>query len=245
MIDIDIIQKASSLIGFALNRKRLPSRAPEYRDLLHRYDADFDFRGAVDAVAEGLGLKVLGASIHIGMTLAPASQDSPFATTLTRYRDRSGLSGVDRAALLAVHVGIASYFFPTGGDIEDSEHDPVPAEAEQITEHLRAASERMAHAETEAVDTDAPIDDDAMRPVWRALNSMDAYRDAKNLTSLNGMTRRVLDDLVEQGLLLCEETGTNRRRYMPTEHYRTTLYQASADFHTLITRMAQQAEAAA
>ena len=83
---------AGRLVAFALQPKVRPAREPEYEALLRQYRLRGDFRALVDAVAEGMGLRVLHAG-DLGMVLA-VEGDGPFALRLSDYsrtsRRRSG-----------------------------------------------------------------------------------------------------------------------------------------------------------
>src|SRR5207249_4665967 len=66
---------AGRLIGFAL-ASRSPATSKDYTELLRRYDDEVSLRAIVDAVCDGLGLRIVYVGKH-GL-IVTASETSPF-----------------------------------------------------------------------------------------------------------------------------------------------------------------------
>ena len=66
----DVVDGAR-LLALGMRPKLIPSRDLTYADLVKRFVEDGPFRELTEAIAEGLGLKVLAVSSRTGVVLGP------------------------------------------------------------------------------------------------------------------------------------------------------------------------------
>ena len=66
----DIAEKSGRLIRFALLPNLMPSGDPEYLALVREFLSNASFQDVTGALARGLGLRLLSASIQSGLSLA-------------------------------------------------------------------------------------------------------------------------------------------------------------------------------
>ena len=187
-------EDAGRLLSGALGRQALDTSG---RELLRRYRTDGAFRGIVEAVARGLGLRVLDA-LDTGLVLA-ADADSPFSFRLQDFRQN--LTVEDRLCHGMVQIAIAAYCFPTASSLEDDERGLIPVAVQDVVEYLTAACTELQRRAT--------IDPDLARPelqeAWRIVLSRPETRDTgdgrRAAMALSGMVSWALDRLAQEGML--------------------------------------------
>ena len=221
MIELAACEDAGRLLASALGRT--PSLDPVHRDLLRRYRTDGGFRGVVDAVGRGLGLRILDA-LDTGLVLA-ADADSPFAFRLADYRQN--LSVEDRLCHGMIQVAIASWCFPTAASLEDEDRDLIPVTVGDVVTWLRATCTELERRST--------LDPDHARPelqeAWRVVLSRPETRDTgdgrRASLALSGMVAWALDRLAQEGMLRKDgDEGGGRWRVRPA--YRVQVRELAA-----------------
>lgn len=110
------LREMGELLEFGLRPKMRAGASGEYATLLNRYRDDVEFRHGFDALADGLGLRVLHAG-DLGLVLN-TRRESVFAYRLS---DEGATWTKEDARLLRglAHVGIAAYVYPHPDDLHD------------------------------------------------------------------------------------------------------------------------------
>jgi hypothetical protein len=132
-LDLTPVRAASELIAFGLARTHRPVDGSEYRALLDQYRTDLRFKDTVDAIAQGLGLAVLGTP-RSGLVLAP-EPTGPFATRLADLKP--GMTADDRLVYGLVLLALAAWAYPNDVDLDDPEAKVI--DVVKIDEFIRAA----------------------------------------------------------------------------------------------------------
>lgn len=133
VLDLTPVRAASELIAFGLGRTHRPVDGSEYRALLDRYRTDLRFKDIVDAIAQGLGLEVLGTP-RSGLVLAP-EPSGPFATRLADLKP--GMTAEDKLVFGLVLLALAAWAYPNDVDLDDPEAKII--DVVKIDEFIRAA----------------------------------------------------------------------------------------------------------
>lgn len=133
VLDLTPVRAASELIAFGLGRTHRPVDGSEYRALLDRYRTDLRFKDIVDAIAQGLGLEVLGTP-RSGLVLAPEPA-GPFATRLADLKP--GMTAEDKLVCGLVLLALAAWAYPNDVDLDDPEAKII--DVVKIDEFIRAA----------------------------------------------------------------------------------------------------------
>lgn len=140
-LDLTPVRAASELIACGLARIHRPVDGSEYRALLDQYRTDLRFKDTVDAVAQGLGLAVLGTP-RSGLVLAP-EPTGPFATRLADLKP--GMTAEDRLVYGLVLLALAAWAYPNDVDLDDPEAKVI--DVVKIDEFIRAAISDLSHAD--------------------------------------------------------------------------------------------------
>jgi hypothetical protein len=236
----DEARDASILIAFGLRPRLRPENEPDYGSLLARYRIDADFRSVVEAVAEGLGLLVLGGG-PFGLALGP-QEGSVFALRLSDYK--SSLTVEDRLLHGLVHLAIAAYCYPTAASLDD-EAAVQRVSATGIERYLRDVCERLAGR---LADVDPRDDQPELEQAWRIYHRRNATRDTgdgrRAPKSTQGIIGHALETLADQGFLRRvsdAEGGT----YQALARYRIQVREMAAhEGYRLIVGAARGGEAA-
>lgn len=133
VLDLTPVRAASEFIAFGLGRTHRPVDGSEYRALLDRYRTDLRFKDIVDAIAQGLGLEVLGTP-RSGLVLAP-EPTGPFATRLADLKP--GMTAEDKLVFGLVLLALAAWAYPNDVDLDDPEAKII--DVVKIDEFIRAA----------------------------------------------------------------------------------------------------------
>src|SRR5215472_5746777 len=139
--DCDVAERSGRLIRFALLPNLMPSGDPEYLALIREFLSIASFQAITNALACGLGLRVLSASIQSGLVLGTTT-DSPFQLHREDYHSR--MSASDRIVQGMVHLGIAAWCFPRAEDLREAD-DVLPARitVEELVEYLHVVCEEL------------------------------------------------------------------------------------------------------
>lgn len=141
MIDPREATDAATLVSLGLTG-RIPTEGSDYGRLYDRYRTDPGFRSLTDAVAEGLGLSVIGIP-QTGLVLT-ARAGSPFDFRLSDLRP---MDPPERVVLGLVLLGIAAYAYPKPEDLDGAE--PSVLTIDRVERFMRAAIEPLAAMEAE------------------------------------------------------------------------------------------------
>ena len=187
---------AAQLLSYGLQPRLRPASAPQYSEVVERYQADVAFRDLVEHIAEGLGLVVLDVGGTSGIALA-AAPGSPFELRLADYR--ANVSGDDRLLHGLIHVGIAAYGFPTSVSLTDD--DVRQASVQAIETFIRAGclrlQEQHGHADPS---TDQPETEQAWRLYLRRQATRDTADGRVGVSTTTGMIKFAFERLVTAGL---------------------------------------------
>ena len=231
MVDLRRLSTAQKAV--LLLRKGLSPRASalrgdaDYGQLLAYWRADPEFRVLVEDLAPMLDLRVVDVLEH-AIVLAPLGADSVFAATLTDLRP--GLGDMPRGALALIQIAIAATFFPTAVVLTGTQddHAEVSATPLRVATVLREHCQRLEAKASE--DTD--LEDAGLVQAWRELARMpDTRPDGSQraaLSSLTGMVKLVLNQLLEHGMVQTFDTAEGEA-YMPTPRYRLQVRELAAN----------------
>ena len=221
-------QKAVLLLSKGLSPRASALRGDvDYLQLLAHWRADPEFRQLVRELAPMLGLRVIDVLEH-AIILAPFGADSVFAATLTDLRP--GISEMSRGALALVHIAIAATFFPTAVVLTGAQDDfaEVSATPARIAAVLR---EHCGRLEAEAGD-DPDLAEAGLAEAWRELarlpDTLPGGSQRAALSSLAGMVKLVLNQLLEHGMVQTLDTAEGKT-YIPTPRYRLQVRELAAN----------------
>jgi hypothetical protein len=201
MIDdgCDIAGKSGRLIRFALLPRLMPSGDQEYLALVREFLSSASFQDITSAVARGLGLRVLNASIQSGLVLGTTT-DSPFQVHREDYHSR--MSASDRIVQGLVHLGIAAWCFPRAEDLKESD-DVLPARitVEELVEYLHTLCEELKAREERNI----AVPSAEVRIAWQQVLALGKYSDSADgrgsFATLAGKIRFALNFLTDHGFL--------------------------------------------
>lgn len=114
----DVVDGAR-LLALGMRPKLIPSRDLIYAELVKRFAEDGPFRELTEAIAEGLGLKVLAVSSRTGVVLGPA-ESSVFEQKFDDYARRTVLGerrDLERVLHGIAHLAIAALAFLRPDDL--------------------------------------------------------------------------------------------------------------------------------
>lgn len=221
-------QKAVLLLYKGLSPRASALRGdPDYQQLLAHWRADPEFQMLVRDLAPMLELRVIDVLDH-AIVLSPLSPDSVFAATISDLRP--GLGEMSRGALALIHIAIAATFFPTATALTGA-HDAaaeVSATPVQIAALLRDYCERL---QVQASD-DPELGEAGLVEAWRELARLpEAQPDGSQraaMSSLAGMVKIVLNQLLQHGMVQSFDTG-NGETFIPTLRYRMQVRELAAN----------------
>ena len=214
--DIELLgREAARLLGFALKRASPSDR--DYKDLITRYGRDVDFRDLVNGMADGLGLAIIDPGVNArntGLAVCCSDRNSPFAPTIDTYQLK--VRQDYRPAIPLVHLGVMSYYFPNLQ--AEEEYSARPGTPEQVMQHLRAIAVEM-----QAADRHLDIVPSTLRKAYQLVLDIPEVGEydadgRKGRTTLLGMVRAVMDQLVETNYLRVSTEGKDLV-YQPRQIY--------------------------
>ena len=141
VLDLTPVRAASELIAFGLARTHRPVDGSQYRALLDQYRTDLRFKDMVDAIAQGLGLEILGTP-RSGVVFAP-DPAGPFAARLADLRP--SMSSEDKLVFGLALLAIAAWAYPNDVDLDDPEAKII--DIVKIDEFIRAAISDLLQAD--------------------------------------------------------------------------------------------------
>lgn len=226
---------AGRLLAFALTPRARPANTPEYDDLLKRLRQDAELRALTEAVAEGLGLMVLGVG-PTGLALG-CRDDSPFAMRLPDYRAARSIE--ERVLHGLIQLAIAAWCFPNAEDLEDD--DAVRrVHSRDLVEHLARACRDLEAKASVDPDLGTPELQEAWRAVLARPETKETPDERRTASSLIGMCEYALERLGAGGLMQKEEDGSWRT----TQAYRLQVRELAAHEAYRLVREALRAEEA-
>ena len=195
----DIAEKSGRLIRFALLPRLMPSSDPEYLALVREFLSNPNFQDITNALARGLGLRVLNASIQSGLVLGTTT-GSPFQVRREDYHSR--MSASDRIVQGLVHLGIAAWCFPRAEDLREGD-DVLPARitVEDVVEYLHTVCEELKAREERNI----AVPSAELRLAWQHVLALGKYSDSADgrgsFATLAGKIRFALNFLTDHGFL--------------------------------------------
>jgi len=189
---------AARLLGFGLQPTLRPGAEPEYEALLRRYRQSSEFRATLMAIAEGLGLSVLGDTDH-GLVLG-AMQAGPFAPTLGGYKRH--MRPAERMSHGLVLLAIAAFSFPTGADLDEPDDVLGPRmSVDGLVRYVIDRCHELANGAQGDPDLDAPELEEAYHTLLRLAETRGSKDGRRSAASLEGMVAHALEHLRAGGLV--------------------------------------------
>src|ERR1041385_8388067 len=195
----DMAERSGRLIRFSLLPRLLPSGDPEYLALVREFLSSPGFQDMTSALARGLGLRVLSATIQSGLVLGTTT-DSPFQLHREDYHSR--MSASDRIVQGLVHLGIAAWCFPRAEDLREAD-DVLPARitVEELVEYLHLVCEELKAREERSI----AVPSAEVRMAWQHILALGKYSDSTDgrgsFATLAGKIRFALNFLTDHGFL--------------------------------------------
>ncbi|HEX9939245.1 MAG TPA: hypothetical protein VGB15_19030 [Longimicrobium sp.] len=225
MLDEQALSAAGRLIQHALRPNARPAGDGDYGQLMDRFIDDTEFRGAVRAVAGGLGLWMLDYGEH-GIVLAPQA-GSVFEMRTSEWRVTPGTGVEERLLDGLIQVGIAATLFPRADDLEDDSAKP-PITVEEVEETLRQLCARLEAESAGRADPAVSPDGTALDEAWRLYHDRLAAAEGRRATrTTRGMISSALEYLRAQGCFVRLTEGT-AVRYRSTWRYEAMVRELAA-----------------
>lgn len=217
------VRDAARLIEWGLHPRALPEGHPEYRDLVRRWLDEGAFKAIVDAVAEGLKLRVVGVSPRTGIVLGTEAE-SVFAYTISRFRRH--VSNEDAAVVALVLVATCATFYPAQDALDSDEIMSPSATLSEIRDRLAKLCQAL-ESQDRAGDAAAV----RWRKGWQYIRALpeiveDARRTARS--HLHGLVGLVLNHLFETGFVAVDERQDGNHLYVATPRFRMMLAEHAA-----------------
>lgn len=236
MIRVKDVHDAGVLLGFALQPKKRPTPGGEYRRALDRYRTESDFREAVDALMDGLDMRVIADSDY-GLMLG-VQPESPFAF---RMQDLPNIAEPNlRLVAGLVVMGLAAYAYPTQQALDEQIARTV--QRIEFEAWLRRACQRLADEEANG----QPQPDDRLDRAYRTYLDMPAVTTGGHGRGKNRLIRdcttywvnKITGWLIDQGMAQEATTGTGVQAINLTERFRVHVaHMASESAYLTLARL--------
>lgn len=226
------------LVHYALRPKNRPGADGDYARLVGRYLDETAFRTTLDALLDGMHLRVLHAG-DLGLVLT-ARRESAFAYRLST---ESASWTKDRARVLRglAHLGIAAYAYPHPDDLHDPSVryvDILPCEdfirrsCGQLRERAEAIANGAGEVSDGIVDLALAAGVDAAWAEWDAMPAADVALSGRGSGRISSKSAaywvlRAMRDLVDHGLARQVGKDTDGR-FQLLERYRHQVGSAAA-----------------
>ncbi len=231
---LEQVTDAARVIAFGLRPKLIPSRDLSYAELVKRFAEDTAFRDLVEAVAEGLGMTVLGVSARTGIVLGPVA-DSAFEQKFDDYARRAILGDrrdQERVLHGLVHIAIAALAFPRPDDLAADTY-VGRISLGQVDSVVREACKMLSAKAVAAEETGDPLEESPeLERVWRVYLRRPETALTKDgriaPSTTQGIITKALRFLVDQGFLAKmndEDGGT----YRTTPRYQVQVRELAAE----------------
>jgi hypothetical protein len=234
----DIAEKGGRLIRFALLPQLLPSGDPEYLGLVREFLSNPNFQDMTNALARGLGLRVLSASIQSGLVLGTTA-DSPFQLRREDYHSR--MSASDRIVQGLIHLGVAAWCYPRAEDLREAD-DVLPAKisVEELVEYLHTLCEELKSREERNI----AVPSAEVRMAWQYILGLGKYSDSADgrgsFATLAGKVRFALNFLTDHGFLK-QEGSDDHPSWLARPSFRIHVRElAGHEAFSIVTRAAQE-----
>jgi hypothetical protein len=217
-VSVDDIREAARLVEWGLHPRLTPDSDANYRALTRRWLDEGAFRAQVEAIAEGLKLRVVAVHPRAGIVLGTQAE-SVFAYTITRFRKH--VANEEGAVIALVLVAACATFYPLEDSLDADDMSAPTVRLSEVRDHLvkLCTTLESQHRGGEAVA-------DRWRKGWQPLLAMPQINeDAKRIsrTHLHGIVGLVLKHLTECGLAAEEERPDGDHLYVATPRLRLML----------------------
>lgn len=225
----DMAWQVGRLLHWALRNQARPAQEPEYRRLVDTYLDDVEFRDALRATADGLGLDILDVSDH-GVILTPHG-DSVFFLKPADFRP--GTSRADERLLDGLaQIAIATTIFPRARDLDDDvDRARPPVTVDEVEGQLRTIADSLADEARGAPDPEAEDEERGLIEAWRVYRRLQPITDTKDSRKGRRTTRRA----IEKGFERLRDFGcfTQVKRgdsiaWQPTRRYQVMVQKLAA-----------------
>ncbi|WP_017600644.1 hypothetical protein [Nocardiopsis lucentensis] len=226
------VADAAQLVALGMRPRQLPTRDPIYADFVRRHNEDPLFAETTAAVADGLGLTVLGCDRRTGLVVA-AREGSLFEVRMEEYvRRTSARDRGERALHGLVHLATAALAFPRPDDLVDDSYvgrtsvDQIDGVVRQTCQILE---ERSAKLEENSDPEDGASDLERLWQIYKRRPETTRTKDGRLAPSTTrGMVSKALKFLADQGLL-AQVNGEGGGTYRTTPRYQAQVRDLAAD----------------
>lgn len=220
---LDDLRDAARLVEWGLHPRIQPDSDPAYRGLVRRWLDEGAFRAQVEAIADGLKLRIVAVHPRAGVVLGTQFQ-SVFAYTITRFRKH--VANEEGAVIALVLVACCATFYPHEDGLDADDLAAPTVRLSEVRDHL---VKLCATLETQCQRGEATAE--RWRKGWQQLLSMpqiseDARRASRS--HLHGLVALVLKHLTENGLAAEEERADGDNLYVATPRLRLMLAEHAA-----------------
>ena len=221
---LDDIRDAAKLVEWGLHPRIHPESEPDYRALVGRWLDEGAFRAQVEAVAEGLKLRVVAVHPRVGIVLGTQSE-SVFSYTITRFR--KNIANEEGAVIALVLVACCATFYPQEDALDADDLAAPTARLSEVRDHLvkLCSTLESQHQRGEATA-------ERWRKGWQQLLSMPQIsEDTRRVVSrshLHGLVALILKHLTDSGLAAEEERADGDHLYVATPRLRLMLAEYAA-----------------
>jgi hypothetical protein len=218
-VPIDEIRDAARLVEWGLHPRVLPEADATYRALVRRWLDEGAFRAQVEAVADGLKLRVVAVHLRAGIVLGTQSE-SVFAYTITRFRKH--VANEEGAVIALVLVASCATFYPHEESLDVEDMAAPTARLSEVRDHLVKLCSTLESQHRRGGETVA----ERWRKGWQQLLAIPQINeDAKRIsrTHLHGIVHLVLKHLAESGLAAEEQRLDGDHLYVATPRLRLML----------------------
>ena len=231
---LEQVTEAARMISFGLRPKLIPSRDLSYAELVKRFCEDAAFRELVEAVAEGLGMTVLGVSPRTGIVLGPVA-DSVFEQKFDDYARRAILGDrreQERVLHGLVHIAIAALAFPRPDDLAADTYIGRVS-ASQVDGVVREAGKMLSAKAAAAEEAGDPLEEaPELERVWRVYLRRPETALTKDgrvsPATTQGIIAKALRFLLDQGFL-AKVNDDDGGTYRTTPRYQVQVRELAAE----------------
>ncbi|CAM2006072.1 hypothetical protein [Acanthopleuribacter pedis] len=234
---------AGRLIAFALKSAK-PHRDSEYKQLIDRYIHDEPFAVGVDAVLEGMSLRILNEttqSLRAGLVLACTASASPFAPNIESHA--RGLNRDQQMAMGVIHLAVMSFYYPQVDDDDDDEFRSRSGTPSEIASEIREICEALqtAHQQDDSAGDEMPNQVRLAYEYYLSLQPAPTRAGYYGKTTQIGLVHHVLNELHRNGFLGLDGGDGPNTRYVSLPKYRIYVRRMSSHHLAQSVRKARRA----
>ncbi|WAK02242.1 hypothetical protein [Methylobacter sp. YRD-M1] len=221
--EIEQLQQAAEFIYKGLKITNKPKQDNYYKSLILKWESNQIFKDQVSAIAKGLQLKVVHASVDYGVIILPLNENSLFSFGgLQNIRKNLGCKGTDDAVLrrgvisLAMIAVMASFFRDEIQVIEYKEKIET-----QTLSGIVSLLLDICNSLKEKYDTDKADIPEYMREGWEIILRLPTVKEgsSSNINSISGLITRIANLFVDEGLLKEDTHARDDLAWFPMKRF--------------------------